>query len=157
MGLNIQKRLSWRALFYLLAIDGDIECVIAHCNQKKATGCDGISVRLLQLCSPMVSESLLMFFNRTFKTGQIPQEWKKSRITPIGKNEHNTLPAHSRPIFVINKTAKIVEKIVLKQLERHFENYHIPQPKVDSDVVTLQNGNFTYSFKKKAKRLTGVS
>ena len=45
-----------------------------------------------------------------------------SRVTPIGKTARNTLPTHFRPISVITAIAKVIEKIVLKQLEDHFEN-----------------------------------
>ena len=45
-----------------------------------------------------------------------------SRVTPIGKTARNPLPTHFRPISVIYAIAKVIEKIVLKQLEDHFEN-----------------------------------
>ena len=77
---------------------------------------------------------------RTFNTGQIPHVREMSRLTPIGKTARNTLPTHFSPISVINAIAKVIEKIVLKQLEDHFENTTISKQSGfrNGDSTTLQ-------------------
>ena len=49
-------------------------------------------------------------------------------------------PTHFRPISVINAIAKVIEKIVLKQLEDHFENTIISKQSgfCNGDWTTLQ-------------------
>ena len=56
------------------------------------------------------------------------------------KTARNTLPTHFRPISVINAIAKVIEKIVLKQLEDHSENTIISKQSGfrNGDSTTLQ-------------------
>ena len=51
---------------------------------NKAQGVDGVSARLLRT-GPGISRSLTVLFNNSLRCGQIPQEWKSAKVTPIQK------------------------------------------------------------------------
>ena len=50
---------------------------------RKATGLDTVSARLLRECFDLISDSLVLIFNRSIETSNFPDEWKSARITPL--------------------------------------------------------------------------
>ena len=73
----------------------------------------GFDSLLLNLSSDIICSSLTVLFNMSLSTGQIPDEWKKARVTPIFKNKgSNTDPNNYRPISVIGYIPKCFEKMV---------------------------------------------
>ena len=48
----------------------------------------------------LLAPCLLVLFNAAFRTGQIPQSWKTSLVTPIFKKGHATDTANYRPVLV---------------------------------------------------------
>ena len=59
----------------------------------------GFDSLLLNLSSDVICSSLTVLFNMSLNTGQIADDWKKARVTPIFKNKgSNTDPNNYRPI-----------------------------------------------------------
>ena len=73
----------------------------------------GFDSLLLNLSSDVFCSSLTVLFNMSLNTGQIPDDLKKARVTPIFKNKgSNTDPNNYRPISVIGHIPKCFEKMV---------------------------------------------
>ena len=51
----------------------------------KATGPDGISVKMLQIASRYITKSLTHIFNLSIRCEHYPKEWKYTLVTPIHK------------------------------------------------------------------------
>ncbi len=51
-------------------------------SNNKATGLDGISIRLLKECAGIISPRITGICNLIIKTGQFPDNWKKARVVP---------------------------------------------------------------------------
>ena len=65
------------------------------------------------LTSDVICSSLTVLFNMSLSKGQIPDDWKKARVTPIFKNKgSDTDPNNYRPISVIGHIPKCFEKMV---------------------------------------------
>ncbi|CAB4015701.1 Hypothetical predicted protein, partial [Paramuricea clavata] len=54
---------------------------------NKATGPDGVGIRLLKLAAPVISESLSRIINSCIITGKFPTKWKEAIVTPIYKDQ----------------------------------------------------------------------
>ncbi|CAB4007440.1 Hypothetical predicted protein [Paramuricea clavata] len=54
---------------------------------NKATGPDGVGIRLLKLAAPVISESLSRIINSCIITGKFPTKWKEASVTPIYKDQ----------------------------------------------------------------------
>ena len=54
---------------------------LTNINERKATGADGISAKLLRMAAPGIATSLTKLFNYSLKTGQIPRDWKAAHVT----------------------------------------------------------------------------
>ena len=72
--------------------------------------------KLLNIAAPFIYHSLCALFNESLKTGQVPNDWKIGRITPIYKGKGSKSdPTNYRPISVVGHVGKIVEREVHTQ------------------------------------------
>ena len=56
-------------------------------NPRKASGFDGVSVRLLKTGGNAIAPFLTRIFNLSMATANLPYDWKEATITPISKKE----------------------------------------------------------------------
>lgn len=97
----------------------DVALFLARLNQRKATGIDGISARLLQLSLPGVYVPLTTLFNHCITTGVFPDSWKVAVVKPIFKSGDVTNPSNYRPISILPVLSKFLEKVLLANLNSH--------------------------------------
>ena len=73
--------------------------------------------KLLRLSAPLIAPLLSHIFNLSLCSGNIPQDFKIARVTPIYKGKGDKSDAGNfRPISVVISVAKILEKHVKSQL-----------------------------------------
>ena len=92
---------------------------------KKATGLDGISSRLLKAGAAPLSTPLTMLFNNSISSGQVPQKWKLSRVTPLFKEGSRDDVNNYRPISVIPVVMKIFERLIHNQLYAFLSTHNL--------------------------------
>jgi len=81
----------------------------------KASGPDDIPNRLLKELSTELAPAMTAFFNQSLQTGQLPQEWKLTNVSPIYKKEDKHIAANCRPISLTCICSKLLEHIVVSQ------------------------------------------
>ena len=59
--------------------------VLLNLNPRKAAGPDGVSCHLLQAVAKELAPVLILLFNGSLATGQVPQQWKHALVQPIFK------------------------------------------------------------------------
>ena len=79
-------------------------------KSTKATGLDGIPAKLLKDAAQEVANPIANLINLTFSTGEIPQEWKEAKVTPIFKSGEKDDVNNYRPISVLPLISKIMER-----------------------------------------------
>ncbi len=117
-----QDRLKWKNpeciyKFKLEYISQDN--ILEHLLSLKEGNIDVLTLdaKLLHISANVIYKLLTKLINMSISSGQIPEDWKLERITPIykGKGCHMTMGNH-RPISVISHIAKIMEK----EIQKHF-------------------------------------
>ena len=75
-----------------------------------------IDCKLLKFAAPYICKTLTNIFNFSLKTGNVFDDWKYARVTPIykGKGDKDVF-SNYRPISVTSHLAKIQEKLVQAQ------------------------------------------
>lgn len=86
---------------------------------KKATGLDQLHPKFLKMAAEHINRPLAYILNKSLSTGDIPDGWKKAKVSPIHKSNDIENPSNYRPISVIPICMKIFEKVVHKQLYEH--------------------------------------
>lgn len=93
--------------------------------KSKASGVDGITLRMIHLLVPVIGNILTHILNTSLFTAQVPELWKTAVITPIPKKAVCTELSQLRPISVLPVLSKILEKAVNEQLCTFAENNNI--------------------------------
>ena len=106
----------------------EVESVLKSLPLGKASGPDGINNRVLRELSRELSVPFCSLFNRSLHTGEFPEIWKRSHVTPIAKGGNRASPSNYRPISLLCTPEKCFERVVFKHLYKHFNENHILTP-----------------------------
>ena len=91
-------------------------------NDKKSTGHDEISAKIIKYARCEIIKPLTYIYNLTFQNGKIPDILKKALVTPVFKSNENNLFENYRPISVLTVFSKLLEKLMYKRLYKYIEN-----------------------------------
>ena len=94
----------------------DVKECINMLKNKKCEGFDRIPVCLIKDTHVPLLDPLCRLFKNIYDTGQLPEQWKVSKIIPIFKKGCKSKIENYRPIANLCSASKIFEKLILKQI-----------------------------------------
>ncbi|XP_070610299.1 uncharacterized protein, partial [Erythrolamprus reginae] len=94
-------------------------------NKYKLPGPDGLHPKVLKELADTIAEPLLLIYQISWITGDLPEDWKRADVVPIHKKGKKTDPGNYRPISLTSIPGKILEKIIKKQLTHFLETNKI--------------------------------
>lgn len=100
---------------FKLATVEEVQTVISKLKSN-AYGSDGICATMIQLCAGVICKYITHIINCALETGYFPQQWKRSLINPIPKNNNPLDFCDLRPITIIPTLSKVLEKIIQVQI-----------------------------------------
>ena len=116
---------SYNARFVLK----EIKDTIHHLNANKSCGADYVHNQFLIHLPETKIMQLLGIFNRIWRSGDIPTEWKLGLIIPILKpGKDPLLPGSYRPISLLSCLSKLMEKMVYDRLIYILETRNLLSP-----------------------------
>lgn len=92
---------------------------------SKATGLDGISIRLLKLALPVISSTLTDIYNTSIVSGIFPNDFKMAKVNPIYKRESTHDRTNFRPISVLSILSKPLERHVSLSYHQHLNMHNL--------------------------------
>ena len=101
--------------------DLDVVKAIDAINGSSSCPRHEIPARVLKECKYTLSKPLRMLWSTSFKSGQVPKQFKKQIIIPIFKKGSKTQAVNYRPVALSAHTIKICERIIKGNLEEYFE------------------------------------
>ena len=84
---------------------------------NKATGDDGIPVKLFQILKDDAVKVLYSMCQQIWKTQQWPQDWKRSVFIPISKKGNAKEYSNYHTIALISHTSKVMLNIFQARLK----------------------------------------
>ena len=103
----------------------DILKICRQLKPKLSSGTDFISNKLLQHIAPIIITPLHYLINLSLESGYIPRELKIAKIVPVFKDGDCHNYTNYRPISLLNSFAKLLEKIVSRQLVGFLNTHNI--------------------------------
>jgi hypothetical protein len=89
---------------------GEIINIICSLKSNKSSGYDGISSKIIKLCSMFISTPLFFICNMSIITGVFPDCLKYAVIKPLYKKGDKVDIANYRPISMFTAFTKVMEK-----------------------------------------------
>ena len=96
--------------------------VLKKLKIDKSPGLDQIHPRMLKELADKVAEGLAILFNKSLRVKQIPNIWKKARVTAIHKKKNRKLACNYRPVSLTSIVCKVMETIVRDHIVEYMKN-----------------------------------
>lgn len=92
--------------------EAEVEKHLSKMKNNKSVGPDGIPIEAFKVLGILGVKILTKIFNNILINGEMPEEWRRSTITPIykGKGDHMNCASY-RGIKLLNHTMKLWERI----------------------------------------------
>ena len=95
----------------------ELDYQLREAKLKKAPGPDGVTNEMLRHLGPQAKEELLQAINLSWKTGEVPREWRTATVVPIPKaGKNKRLLGSYRPIALTSTLGKLMERLILARL-----------------------------------------
>jgi len=104
--------------------DEDV-CKIINSITSNATGVDGVSIKMIKLCCPLLIPYIRHIINHCITSNTYPSVWKEASIIPIPKTKNPISVDDLRPVSVLPALSKVFEKAIVYQLKHHLESNSI--------------------------------
>ncbi|KFV81912.1 hypothetical protein N308_05122, partial [Struthio camelus australis] len=79
---------------------------------------DGMHPRVLRELADVIARPLPILFERSWRTGEVPEDWKKASVTPVFKKED---PGNYRPVSLTSIPGEVMEQLLLEVITKHME------------------------------------
>ena len=106
----------------------DLIEAISELSTNAAAGPDGFPAILLKNCKNELAIPLCILWRKSLEKGLVPDDLKKSTITPIHKGESRSIPANYRPVALTSHLIKIFEKVMRNHLVKYMNDNKLFNP-----------------------------
>ncbi len=103
----------------------DVKKKLDKLKVDKSPGPDNLSPRVLKELSSELSYPLFLVFRKSLTESLLPQDWKKSHVTPIHKGGSKSKTSNYRPVSLTAIVCKIMESIVRDALMKHMKENNL--------------------------------
>src|SRR5688572_6748102 len=94
----------------------EIETVIKELPKGKACGSDNIAAELLQSMGEKGMEVMARLINKIYKSGQIPEDFRKSIFVPVPKINRAQECSDFRTIALISHASKVLLHLIKRRI-----------------------------------------
>ena len=111
-------------------LECEVRWALENITTNKASGGDGIPVRLFQILKDDTVKVLHLICQQIWKTQQWPQDWKRSVFIPILKKDNAKECSNYCTIARISHASKVMLKILQARLQQYV-NRELPDVQLD--------------------------
>ncbi|PKU31507.1 rna-directed dna polymerase from mobile element jockey- hypothetical protein [Limosa lapponica baueri] len=95
-------------------------------------GPDGMHPRVLRELADVIMKPLSIIFERSWRTGEVPEDWRKANVTPVFKKGKKEDLGNYRPVSLTSIPGKMMEQLILDVISKHVEE--------EKDIRSGQHG-----------------
>ncbi len=103
----------------------EIEEAVKVLKTGKSVGLDQISGEMLKYAYPVIGDLITDIFSAVFETGQYPEAWKSTYITPLHKKGPKYDPANYRGLAIASCFGKLYSIFLNNRLRKYMQDLGI--------------------------------
>ncbi|GAB0204772.1 mitochondrial enolase superfamily member 1 [Grus japonensis] len=84
-------------------------------------GSDGMHPQMLRELADVIARPLSIIFERSWRTGEMPEDWRKANVTPVFKKGKKEDPGNYRLVSLTSIPGKMMEQLILGVINKHVE------------------------------------
>ena len=77
--------------------------------------------RVLRELVDVIVEPLSIIFERSWRTGEVPEDWREANVTPVFKKGKKEDPGNYRPVSLTSIPGKLMEQLILEAIIKQVE------------------------------------
>ncbi|PKU36215.1 rna-directed dna polymerase from mobile element jockey- hypothetical protein [Limosa lapponica baueri] len=77
--------------------------------------------RVLREVAEVIAGPLSIIFGRSWRTGEVPKNWRKANVTPVFKKGKNENPGNYRLVSRASILGKMMEQLILGVISKHMK------------------------------------
>jgi len=81
-------------------------------------GPDGMHPRVLRDLADVIVEPLFIIFERSWRTGEVPEDWRKASVTPVFKKHKKEDPGNYRLVGLTSIPGNGMEQLILDVISK---------------------------------------
>jgi len=105
---------AWRKDDLSLVEEVRVRDHLSKLDIHKCMGPDGMHPQVLRELTDVVAEPLSIIFERSWRTGEVPEDWRKANVTPVFKKGKKEDPGNYRPVSLTSILGRMMEKLILE-------------------------------------------
>ena len=107
----------------LFCTEDEVYEMLSTLDTTKSSGHSEISARMLKETALSMTPAVTQLFNISISLGELPDEWKIARVSPIPKSSNRSDPSNYRPISLLSVLSKLLERHIRNTLLDHLTLY----------------------------------
>ena len=114
----------------------DISCIIKSLDPKKATGPDGIPIKVIKYASNVIDSHLCNIIIKDLELNKYSEELKTALVRPIFKKNEREKIENYRPVSILNGMSKVYERFIHNCISSYAES-------ILSDFISAYRKNYS--------------
>ncbi|GAB0206374.1 mitochondrial enolase superfamily member 1 [Grus japonensis] len=94
---------------------------LGNLDIHKSMGPDGMHPQVPRELADVIARPLSIIFERSWRTGEVPEDWRKANVTPVFKKGRKEDPGNCRPVSLTSIPRKVMEQLILGVINKHVE------------------------------------
>jgi len=94
---------------------------LSKLNTHISMGPDGMHPQVLRELADATAQLLSIIFERSWRTGEVPEDWRKANVTLIFKKGKKEAPGNHRLVSLTSIPGKMMEQLILEVIIKQVE------------------------------------
>ncbi|KFP27770.1 RNA-directed DNA polymerase from mobile element jockey, partial [Colius striatus] len=95
--------------------------LLGKLRAHKSLGPDGMHPRVLRELTDVIARPLSIIFEHSWRTGEVPEDWRKANVTPVFKKGRKDGRGNYRPVSLTSIPGKVMEQLILNVVTKHMK------------------------------------